>query len=46
MMSTMMIALLSIPATMTLAAMILATLRRMAEPERVPVRVRAHRRPY
>lgn len=44
MMSTMMmIALLSIPAAMTLA-----TLLRMAEPEpaRVPVRVRAHRRPY
>jgi hypothetical protein len=42
MMSTMMmIALLSIPAAMTLA-----TLLRMAEPARVPVRVRAHRRPY
>ncbi|MFG1461576.1 hypothetical protein V5F77_01650 [Xanthobacter sp. DSM 24535] len=42
MMSTiMMIALLSIPAAMTLA-----TLRRMAEPARVPVRVQARRRPY
>lgn len=42
MMSTMMmITLLSIP-----AAMILATLQRMAQPVRVPVRVRAHRRPY